>query len=90
MCLRRNLQAVSISPAGARVGRERRLTLLGSTVDPRMEALFPSEAEKDAALLTVQIKVLETTLGSCGPRELGLLLGQECAAVGFHLFQSLH
>lgn len=55
-----------------------------------MEALFPSEAEKDAALLTVQMKVLEATLGPCGPREPGLLLGQERAAVGFHLLQPLH
>ena len=62
---------------------------------PCTEALLPSEAGKEAALLRVQIKAGEATLGARVSSELPtrcwcLLLGQERVAVGFHLFQSLH
>lgn len=91
VCLCRNVQAVSISLARARVCRERHPVLLGSTGAPCVEALLPSEA--GAMLPTVQIRALETTLGARVPRERStwcLLLGQECTAIGFHLLQSLH
>lgn len=93
--MRRNLQALSIIPAGARVCRQRHLVLPGSPGDPCMGPLLPSEAGEVAVLPTVQIKAPEATLGIWVPREVPtccwyLLLGQERAAVGFHLFQSLH
>lgn len=67
----------------------------GSPGDPCMGALLPWEAGEVAVLPTVQMKAPEATLGVWVPREVPtccwyLLLGQERAAVGFHLFQSLH
>lgn len=67
--MRRNLQALSIIPAGARVCRQRHLVLPGSPGDPCMGALLPSEAGEVAMLPTVQIKAPEATLGIWVPPE---------------------
>lgn len=47
-------------------------------VTPCTEALLPSEAGKEAALLRVQIKAREATLGARVPRELPTCAGVYC------------